>query len=415
MPSPSPDTATGTTNIPDPGRPGSSVSVSSGITPVTSNPAKAKKTTQQKIASYTYVDKMTDTQTEEAQMQLAKAIYASGCPLSMVDNKLWAKFFKTLRPSFKIPSRDSISNNLLERVYQECSATVKELVASASSVAVMCDGWTNIRSIIQCLKSVCINKHALQALAINDDAKPSLDSSIRKLLLSEVFWDRTEGILKLLKPVADAITAIEGDNKNLSLVMKVFSDLKLSFEENLSSSPILKSEEDAFKKIIPERKKFLVKSIHLAANLVDPRYCGCHLSGEEAVDAMQAIYEIAAQLPNVDETQIIAELADYRAAKLVFIGQNLALGNVDDANEYPHHAAHATNPPPPQPSTSRDSTASSNIPTFQLGDRLESSDDSDHSETEDSEGSIDDPIIRLISSSDIEEPEEERQEPQDLE
>lgn len=63
MPSPSPDTATGTTSRPDPGRPGSSVSVSSGITPVTSNPAKAKKRTQQKIASYTYVDKMTDTQT----------------------------------------------------------------------------------------------------------------------------------------------------------------------------------------------------------------------------------------------------------------------------------------------------------------------------------------------------------------
>ncbi|KAG0725274.1 Cuticle protein AM1199 [Chionoecetes opilio] len=63
MPSPSPDTATGTTSRPDTGRPGSSVSVSSGITPVTSNPAKAKKTTQQKIASYTYVDKMTDTQT----------------------------------------------------------------------------------------------------------------------------------------------------------------------------------------------------------------------------------------------------------------------------------------------------------------------------------------------------------------
>lgn len=78
-------------------------------------------------------------------MQLAQAIYASGCPLSMVDNKLWAKFFKTLRPSFKIPSRDSISNNLLERVYNECSATVKELVASASSVAVICDSWTNVR------------------------------------------------------------------------------------------------------------------------------------------------------------------------------------------------------------------------------------------------------------------------------
>lgn len=78
-------------------------------------------------------------------MQLARAIYASGCPLSLVDDKFWGKFFKTLRPSFKIPSRDAISHNLLERVYQECSATAKELVASASSVAVVCDGWTNVR------------------------------------------------------------------------------------------------------------------------------------------------------------------------------------------------------------------------------------------------------------------------------
>ncbi|XP_076044853.1 uncharacterized protein LOC143027452 [Oratosquilla oratoria] len=123
-------------------------------------------------------------------------------------------------------------------------------------------------SIIQCLKSICLNKHALQAFAINDDAKPSLNLSIRKLLLLEVFWDQTEGILKLLKLVADAITAIEGDNKNFSLVLKVFSDLKLSFEENLFSSQILKSEEDAFKGIICEREKFLVKSIHLAANLL---------------------------------------------------------------------------------------------------------------------------------------------------
>ncbi|XP_076042200.1 uncharacterized protein LOC143026089 [Oratosquilla oratoria] len=138
---PRPDTATGTTS-----RPGSSVSLSSGITPVTSTPAKAKKLIQQKIASYTYVDKMTETQIKEAQLQLARAFYASGCPLCLVGNKLQAKFFKTLKPSFNIPSRDSISNNILERVYQECSVTVKELVASASSFAVMSDSWTIVRN-----------------------------------------------------------------------------------------------------------------------------------------------------------------------------------------------------------------------------------------------------------------------------
>ncbi|KAF2353136.1 Histone acetyltransferases subunit 3 [Trinorchestia longiramus] len=88
--------------------------------------------------------------------------------------------------------------------------------------------------------------------------------------------------------------------------------LPVKTRESLLISPILKSEENAFRKIIPERKKFLVKSIHLEANLVDPRYCGSHLSGEEAVDAMQEIYDMATQLRDMDATQIVAELADYR-------------------------------------------------------------------------------------------------------
>ncbi|XP_076050150.1 uncharacterized protein LOC143030815 isoform X1 [Oratosquilla oratoria] len=110
--------------------------------------------------------------------------------------------------------------------------------------------------------------------------------------------------------------------------MKVFSDLKLSFEENLSSSQILKSE-DALEGIIRERKKFQVKSIHLTATLVNPCYCGCHLSGEEAVDAMQTIYEIAAQLPNVDETQVIAKLADYRSKSNFFFSKPFVWSAVD--------------------------------------------------------------------------------------
>jgi hypothetical protein len=110
-----------------------------------------------------------------------------------------------------------------------------------------------------------------------------MDSSVKKILLSEVFWDKSEGLLKLLKPVGDAITYVEGDQKHLSIVMKVFAELSQSFEDNLASSPILKSEEAAFKKIIPERKKFLVKNIHLAANLIDPRYYGMHISEDQTV------------------------------------------------------------------------------------------------------------------------------------
>lgn len=133
------------------------------------------------------------------------------------------------------------------------------------------------------MESIRKNKPSLQALAINAEAKTCFDASIRKLVLSEVFWDRLEGYLHLLKPVADAITAVEGDNKNLSIVMKVFSKLQVTVANQLSSSPILKSEEAAVNDIIPNRKAFLVKNIHLAANLLDPRYKGCHLTEDETV------------------------------------------------------------------------------------------------------------------------------------
>lgn len=133
------------------------------------------------------------------------------------------------------------------------------------------------------MESIRINKPFLQALAINEEAKPSLEPAIKKLLLSEVFWDRLEGYINLLKPVANAIISVEGDNNHLSIVMKVFSDLQVAIENNICSSPILKSEEAAVKAIIPTRRKFLVRKIHLAADFLDPCYKGCHLTEDEKV------------------------------------------------------------------------------------------------------------------------------------
>lgn len=76
---------------------------------------------------------------------MARAIYESGCPLSMVENKRWIKLFSNLRPAFKLPHRKMLSTSLLERVYEEAATIAKELVAAAPSVAILCDGWSNIR------------------------------------------------------------------------------------------------------------------------------------------------------------------------------------------------------------------------------------------------------------------------------
>lgn len=410
-----------------------------------------------------YVDTMSESDIENAQMKLARAIYASGCPLSLVENKYWLDCMSSIRPAFKMPTRNQMSNSLLDKTYNETVANVKSTVAAAPSVALVVDGWSNIRnegimnimvvparqsplfwksvntgseshtgeyiaqmlvsvieeigpmkvtgictdnaanmkkaweiisqkyphiftygcmahtlhlvfndfskiksiqqnqlectrivkavkksqilsalfcehqkrsdrestslklpsttrwgSVCQCYDSLIKNKRALQGLAIDDRSRQYLDNSVKSLLLSEIFWDQTEGFHKLLEPFLSAIKLIQGDEVSLSVVMKVFADLDQSIAKNLSQSPTLKSEENSIKKILPSRKSFITKKIHLAANLLDPRFRGEHIDEEDMIDAIETIHEIATHEQENSSDKVLAEVADYRSKEKLF-------------------------------------------------------------------------------------------------
>ncbi|XP_065660345.1 uncharacterized protein LOC136084125 [Hydra vulgaris] len=178
---------------------------------------------------------------------------------------------------------------------------------------------TRWASIIHCMESLHNNRLALRGLAIDDEAK-SLAKPIQNLLLSEVFWDKVDGFIKLLKPIAIAIAAVEGDKLSLSIVAKTFSDLEKSFQDNILCSPILKSEENAMMEIIAKRRKFHIRNIHLAANLVDPRYKGCHISGDEMIDAIETLHKLGKMDSFIKECddKILGEIADYRSNEGLF-------------------------------------------------------------------------------------------------
>ncbi|XP_034944412.1 uncharacterized protein [Chelonus insularis] len=82
---------------------------------------------------------------DSLQELLAEAIYASGTPLCITENPYWLKFFNALRPSFNLPSRNQISNNLLDSVFVRTQNMVNEKIESATTVGVQCDAWSNIR------------------------------------------------------------------------------------------------------------------------------------------------------------------------------------------------------------------------------------------------------------------------------
>lgn len=93
-----------------------------------------------------FIDNISPEDIEKANELLARAIYASGSSLRIVENRFWLEYISFLRPAYKVPTRYEISGPLLNKEYEAVSALVNEQIAVAESVAIMCDGWTNVRN-----------------------------------------------------------------------------------------------------------------------------------------------------------------------------------------------------------------------------------------------------------------------------
>ena len=79
--------------------------------------------------------------------------------------------------------------------------------------------------------------------------------------------------LKVLEPIASAITEIEGDQAILSDVQRLLSELEDKVGAALPQTPLLKPEERAVLGFLEKRQEFCLKPIHAAAYMLDPK---CH-------------------------------------------------------------------------------------------------------------------------------------------
>jgi Protein of unknown function (DUF 659)/hAT family C-terminal dimerisation region len=77
---------------------------------------------------------------------LARAVYATGTPLSFTENPYWIAAFKKIRPSLKLPSRHQLSNTLLQKEFHKVEDNVKLKIAAADTLGIQCDGWSNLRN-----------------------------------------------------------------------------------------------------------------------------------------------------------------------------------------------------------------------------------------------------------------------------
>ena len=125
-------------------------------------------------------------------------------------------------------------------------------------------------------------------MAIDDD--PLVTKVLTKYratkLLNEVFWEKVEGLQRLFLPIAKTIKTVEGDEPHLSSVIQFLNSILEEVENTSIVTPLFKKEEADFVDIVKKRRSFCISNIHLAANLLDPRYRGKDLSPTENVSIL---------------------------------------------------------------------------------------------------------------------------------
>ncbi|XP_047984673.1 uncharacterized protein LOC125225144 [Leguminivora glycinivorella] len=82
---------------------------------------------------------------KEADKALARAIYVTGQPLSILEHPLWKRALQLLRPGYNPPSRKVLSTVLLDEEYADVKQKVTEKIEEANVLHLAADGWTNVR------------------------------------------------------------------------------------------------------------------------------------------------------------------------------------------------------------------------------------------------------------------------------
>ena len=93
-----------------------------------------------------FADEITIPEQKKYNTLLARAIYASASPFSMVENPHWKSFFNAIQPAYVVPSKYKISEPLLDFEYDKIKVETVATIAASDSVGLMCDGWSNIRN-----------------------------------------------------------------------------------------------------------------------------------------------------------------------------------------------------------------------------------------------------------------------------
>lgn len=120
-------------------------STSTSITTTFLPPSSTKKSTpkQSQITSHLF-KAIAGNARQKIDLQLVKMIAADYQPFSIVESKEFQNLLKMFNPSYTLPSRKTVTNNLLPLLYNKVAEEVRAKLQTARAVTVTTDGWTSM-------------------------------------------------------------------------------------------------------------------------------------------------------------------------------------------------------------------------------------------------------------------------------
>ena len=171
-------------------------------------------------------------------------------------------------------------------------------------------------SIVECMKSIQVNKQSLREAAVNIAVESMAPKKVQNAILNDgVFWDRNLKFIDLLSPITRLITYFEATSATLSDVRHKLITLRDSFHSHVSESPFLLAEEKTAILKFSKRLEMTCTSTHNASYLLDPRYTGDNLNSDELEGAITLILNLTVAQ---DNSQIIGEITNFRTKSNIF-------------------------------------------------------------------------------------------------
>lgn len=164
-----------------------------------------------------------------------------------------------------------------------------------------------------CLDRLLNARNVLKGMA--DSYRIPFKVGIREIIQDSSFWVNIHTMLIILKPIAEAILYLESDSIRINEVFHYVYQIEKSINELANKSIIEYELYEKIHGIFLKRKMMLIKPIHLAAYLLDPKYKGMELTREEVRIANKKIQDKARfRFPDESFT-VIDQLIDYNSGK----------------------------------------------------------------------------------------------------